>query len=299
MDLTLRQLEYVVALAETLSFREAAERCFVTQPALSKQVQLLERLVGVMLFERQTKRRVVITPAGAEVVQRAREVLTGAQSIESVGQGHRDPLSGPVRLGIIPTIAPYLLPRLLPLLARRHPRARFIIHEGLTTELVALTTAGELDASILALESDLETLQSRAIFEDAFCIALPSDHPLAGREKPSPDALKDEEILLLADGHCFRDQALSLCSAAGAQESTDFRAASLPTLVEMVAAGTGITLLPELALVKEVSDRSELRTISFKTPAPHRTIGLAWRQGAPFRTAIAPLAEAIGSLAGK
>jgi LysR family hydrogen peroxide-inducible transcriptional activator len=279
MDPTLRQIEYAVAVAERGSFRAAARACHVTQPGLSTQVRQLEDQLGVRLFERN-RRRVLVTAPGEEVLRRARVVLQEVEHLKQAARGLARPFSGPLRLGVIPTIAPYLLPRALPKLRRRYPELSLKLCEAQTGELVDLLRRGDLDLLLVALEAELSELAKAPLFSDPFCVALPAGHALEKRRQLREDDLRGEDVLLLSDGHCLRDQVLSVCDSAGAVEPGDFRATSLATLVQMVAAGSGITLLPALALPVEARTRG-LVTVPFRKPAPARTIGLAWRPDSP------------------
>jgi LysR family hydrogen peroxide-inducible transcriptional activator len=291
---TLRQLEYAVAIADLGSFQRAARACHVTQPGLSAQIRQLEELVGVRLFERD-RRRVFVTPAGEELIRRARRVLAEAEGIVDAAQSLHAPLCGTLRLGVIPTIAPYLLPQVLPRVRRRHPQLRLRLHEARTAELVALLRRGELDLLLLALEAPLDGLETRPLFSDPFVFAAARGHRLAGRARVRESDLEGERVLLLEDGHCLREQALAACQGMGAEEIGDFRASSLATLVEMVAGGAGATLLPELSVDAARRGRTELALLPFVAPAPARTIGLAWRptsgRGAEFELLAKLLVE--------
>lgn len=279
MEPTLRQLEYLVAIAQHGSFHAAARACHVTQPGLSAQIKQLEDGLGVRLFERN-RRRVLITPAGEEMVARARRVRVEVAHLVEAAQRHDRPLTGRLRLGVIPTVSPYLLPRALPRVRERYGELRLLLREGRTAELLALLHAGELDLLLLALEARLGGVETAALFRDPFVLAVARSHRLAKRKRVSEADLAGESILLLDDGHCLRDQALSFCNQVGIDEQPDFRASSLPTLVQMVAGGSGSTLLPTLA--SEVEGRTQqLGLIPFRGPAPYRTIGLAWRPTSP------------------
>jgi LysR family hydrogen peroxide-inducible transcriptional activator len=247
---TLRQLEYLVAIADLGSFHRAARACGVSQPGLSAQVHQLETLLELRLLERD-RRRVLLTPAGVELVRRARAVLAEAQGLVEVARAFQRPLCGTLRLGVIPTVAPYLLPRALPRVRKRHPELRLQLREAQTGELVAALERGELDVLLLALEAPLGELATRPLFRDRFHVALPAGHRLARRRRLREQDLAGEPVLLLDDGHCLRAQALAVCSEAGAEEQSDFRATSLGTLIEMVCGGAGLTLLPEFALRAE------------------------------------------------
>jgi LysR family hydrogen peroxide-inducible transcriptional activator len=286
---TLRQLEYAVAVADRKSFHRAARACHVSQPGLSAQIRQLEEALEVRLFERD-RRGVLLTAAGAELVRRARTVLEEAQGLAEAARAFRAPLAGALKLGVIPTIAPHLLPRVLPGLRERHPGLRLELHEGLTGDLVARLRRGELDLLLVALEAPLEGLATLPLFEDPFVAAMPSGHRLAGRKRLREDDLRGESVLLLDDGHCLRAQALTFCQGAGAKELGDFRASSLATLVEMVRGGAACTLLPALA-ADALGRGSDLVLVPFAPPAPFRTIGFAWRKSSGRAAEYALLAE--------
>jgi LysR family hydrogen peroxide-inducible transcriptional activator len=276
---TLRQLEYAVAVADHGSFHAAARACAVTQPGLSTQLRQLEESLGIVLFERS--KPALPTPAGEEIVRRARIILTDTRQLQSVAQSWSRPFTGPLRLGVISTIAPYLLPRVLPRVRETYPDWRLELHEGQTEDLVALANRGELDLVLLALEADLGSLATLPLFSDEFVVALPTDHRLAGRKRLRQAELQEETILLLSDGHCLRDQVMSACDWASREdEFGNFRATSLATLVQMVASGAGVTLLPKLSL--PIEERTpDLAFVPLTRPAPSRTIGLAWRATSP------------------
>lgn len=285
---TLRQLQYAVAVADTLSFHRAAARCRVSQPSLSAQLAHLEEVLGVKLFERD-RRRVLPTAAGAQVIQRARRLLVEADDLVEEARRVGDPFAGTLRIGVIPTISPYLLPHLTPALRRRYPGLTTRWIEDKTDALVERLNAGELDAALLALEADIGPLDSEVIASDAFVLVTPPGHPLgAGRGPAEPGDLAGTSVLLLDDGHCLRDQALSFCERSDAREM-EFRATSLPTLAQMVAAGAGVTLLPELSLDAEARPAG-LRIRRFTDPAPNRTIALVWRPRSPLAGALRELA---------
>ena len=288
---SIRQLEYAVAVAETLHFGRAARQCAVTQPALSAQIQQLEDLLGVQIFER-SRRKVIVTPEGAQVLEKAREALASIDDLVARAEGAAEPLSGPLRLGVIPTVAPYLLPPLLPSVRERHPALQLLLREEQTARLVehveagprrrAAPAAGRRAARPLALPVDEADLVELPLFEEPFWFVAPETHPLM---KPKParireEALQGAEVLLLEDGHCLRAQALSVCQRAGAVVPGRIQATSLSTLVQMVANDLGVTLLPEHALEVEVRPGMGLAAKRFRDPAPRRTIGLAWRRGA-------------------
>jgi LysR family hydrogen peroxide-inducible transcriptional activator len=281
---TLRQLQYVAAVAETLSFRRAAERCRVSQPSLSAQLAQLEAAIGVRLFERD-RRRVLLTPAGNDLVKRARHLLVEADDLLQAAKRAEDLLKGALRIGILPTISPYLLPHATPLLRKSFPELTIGWMEEKTPVLMTSLRDGDLEAALLALEADIGDVESEIIAKDPFALVAPPDHPLMRKTSPvSPIELRGVGVLLLDEGHCFRKQALEWCSRARAHE-LELRATSLSTLVQMAASGAGITLLPALAVPAETK-RARLRVRPFAPPAPHRTLALVWRRGSPLDAAL-------------
>ena len=286
---TLRQLQYAVAVAEYLSFRKAAEHCGVSQPSLSAQIAELEAALSLQLFERD-RRKVLVTGPGQALLTRAREILRNADDLEIVARRAHDPLTGTMRFGVIPTISPYLLPRLCRKLKADYPQLNSLWVEEKTEVLVAQLEAGKLDAALLALEAEIGEVEYETIGNDPFVLATPEGHPLAGAKQPVDiDALRDASVLLLDEGHCFREQALAVCSRAQAHE-LEFRATSLSTLAQMVASGAGVTLLPEMAVKVEVS-RANLVVRMLRAPLPGRTIVLAWRSKSPLSSAFLKLAQ--------
>lgn len=273
---SIRQLECLVAVADHGNFRRAAGSLRISQPALSAQVQGVEALLGVQVFERD-RRAVLITPAGEEIVARAREALVSVDAVADAARRRGEPLVGPLRLGVIPTIAPYWLPTLLPPVRARFPRLELILREDQTDRLLAQLVAGSLDAALLAIPvpGDFTTAE---VAHEAFVVAAPRGAAvLSRRGKLAARDLDAEAVLLLEDGHCLRDQALEVCSRGGAVEAIELRATSLPTLVQMVAGGLGITLLPEAAAASLVQPRGPIAVARFGRPEPGRTIGIAWR----------------------
>lgn len=289
--LTLRQLQYVLAVAEARSFRRAAEACRVSQPSLSQQIADAERALGVRLFERD-RRRVLVTRAGEALLERARRVLVEADDLVEAAARLSDPLSGTLRIGVIPTVGPYVLPRAAPAIRKALPKLAVVWEEDRTAPLVRRVSAGELDAALLAREADLGDLVQTEIAQDPFVLAAPPGHRLARGGGPLRAAeLRGERVLLLDDGHCLRDQALEVCARARAEE-LGFRATSLPTLVQMVASGAGVTLLPRVAVETEAR-RAGLRIRPFASPAPGRTLVLAWRRGSAVEHALRAVADAM------
>ena len=273
---TVRQLEYLVAVADHRSFRRAAEAVGVTQPALSAQVQAVEGLLGVQVFERD-RRKVLVTPHGEDIVARARAAIAAVDEVAASARGHAEPLVGPLRMGVIPTIAPYLLPRLLPAVRRAFPKLELILREEQTARLLSQLDAGRLDCALLALPVPGD-FTAAAIGHEPFLLAAPRGSKLLGRRRLHEQDLAGQDVLLLEDGHCLRDQALAVCQQAGSTELAEVRATSLPTLVQMVAGGLGVTLLPKSAAdVLVPTARGPVQLVRFADPAPGRTLGLIWR----------------------
>ncbi len=277
MNLSLRQLGYFVALAETLHFGKAAQACCVTQSTLSAGIRELENRLGARLAER-TKRRVVLTPLGREVARRATALLRDAREIEALAATQRAPLSGPLHLGVIPTIAPYLLPGALPALRAAHPQLALVLVEDKTMQVLRDLRDGRLDVVLMALPWPLEGLHSRILFDDPFVLACRKDHRLAPCKTVKPADFADEPLLLLADGHCLRDHALAACALEGHQVMRGYEGASLLTLAQMAAGGLGITLLPQMAVDAGLARLSGLATVPLAPDIPSRQIGLVWRQ---------------------
>jgi len=284
-------MQYAVAVAETLSFRKASELCHVAQPSLSAQIAQLEAALGVALFERN-KKRVLITSPGKEILERARVLLRDADDIWHSVRRLGDPLSGTLRIGLIPTISAYLLPSVAPALAKAFPRLSVQWLEEKTERLVEQLQAGTLDGAIVAREAKLGDVAHEVIAKDEFVLAAPVKARLGRDTAALPlSELRGEHVLLLAEGHCLHHQISGLCTRAKASES-EFHATSLPTLVQMVVAGAGITLLPKLALKVERT-RARLRIRTFERPAPHRTIVLIWRNGSPLGETMKTVAAEV------
>ncbi|MBM4442110.1 MAG: LysR family transcriptional regulator, partial [Candidatus Rokubacteria bacterium] len=261
LALSLRQLQYAVAVADTLSFRAAAERCHVAQPSLSAQLAQLEEALGVRLFERD-RRRVLPTAAGRELIERARRVLREASDLVEAAAHAGDPLAGRLTIGVIPTISPYLLPVAAPALRKAFPKLGVAWREEKTADLVRGIRDGSLDAALLALDAEIGDVERETIARDPFVLAVPARHALGATSAPARLAdLREAPVLLLDDGHCFRDQALAVCTNARVREG-EFRATSLSTLTQMVAGGAGVTLLPQLAVPTETA-RAAVRVRPF------------------------------------
>jgi LysR family hydrogen peroxide-inducible transcriptional activator len=291
-DLKLKDLRYLVAVADTRHFGRAAERCFVSQPTLSTQLKKLEEYLGVQLIERQPK-RVALTAAGEEIVTRARRILEASDEVVTLARAHRDPLAGALRIAMLPTIGPYLLPRVAREIRKALPRLDLRLYEYPTAAMLAKLRAGEIDLGILALPVDLNGLEARELYDETFMVAVPSTHPLAKRPTIRVQDLQGETLLLLEDGHCLRDQALAVCSQASMQEKQDFRATSLETLSQMVATGAGVTLLPELATHGAYRHARGVVVRPFARPAPLRKIGGVWRKSTARHAAIAAVCAQI------
>jgi LysR family transcriptional regulator, hydrogen peroxide-inducible genes activator len=288
---TLRQLQYVVAVAEELSFRRAAERCHVSQPSLSAQISKVESVLGVHLFERR-HRKVLVTLAGRDILERARRLLVDADDLMEAGRRASDPLTGTLRIGVIPTIAPYLLPTAAPALRAEFRRLTVAWREDKTDILIEALHGGALDAALVALEAEIGDVERATVAQDPFVLTLRPDHALARRAAPvEASELRGEDVLLLDEGHCFREQALEVCSTARAREG-EFRATSLTTLVQMVASGAGITLLPVLAVATEVS-RAGLRVRPMASTKAYRTIALVWRRRSPLGPTLREVARVL------
>jgi LysR family hydrogen peroxide-inducible transcriptional activator len=287
--MNLRDLRYLLAVAEHGHFGRAAEACGISQPTLSVQIRRLEDLLGVALFERGGK-AVAPTPACARLLGHVRAAVAEADAILAVARSLRDPLAGRFRLGIIPTLAPYLLPLVFAPLRAALPALEVEPWEDQTSALLDRLRAHELDAALLATEADAPDLQSRALFAEPFLAALPPDHRLAARDAVGEDELA-EDILVLADGHCLRDQALAACGRSGALGGA-LRASSLPTLLNMVAAGYGTTLIPALAAGAAQDAGIVLRPLAARAG---RTVRIAWRTRFPQRGAVEAVGEVIAT----
>jgi LysR family hydrogen peroxide-inducible transcriptional activator len=293
--MNLRDLHYLVTLADHRHFGRAAAACFVSQPTLSTQIRKLEDELGVALVER-APRKVMLTPAGRDIAERARRVLADVEQLKESARRTRDPEAGCVRLGIFPTLAPYLLPHVVPSIRKRFPRLELLLVEEKTERVLRMLHEGRLDAGVLALPLHDDALHVKFLFEEPFLLAAPKSHPLAARDSLALRDLADEQLLLLEDGHCLRDQALDVCTRAGAGEHDGFRATSLETLRQMVAASVGITLLPTLAVKPPVAQSDGIRLLRFRDPRPSRRIGMVWRRSSAMGGFLLKLAEVFRSL---
>ena len=288
--MNLRDLKYLIALADHRHFGRAAEASFVSQPTLSTQIKKLEDELGVQLFER-APRKVMLTPVGEEIIQRARGIVAEVESMRELARRSQDPESGSLRLGAFPTLAPYFLPHAVPALQAALPRLELLLVEEKSDVLLAQLREGRIDAALLALPVHDEQLHMEPLFDEPFWLATYHDGPLSSKTEVRMDELAQYDLLLLEDGHCLREQALDVCRLSGAKERPGFRATSLETLRQMVAAGAGITLLPALAVRPPVSQPEQLKLLSFKGEAPTRSIALIWRRS----SALTPLLNQVAN----
>jgi LysR family transcriptional regulator, hydrogen peroxide-inducible genes activator len=285
--MNLRDLHYLLAVAELRNFGQAAERCFISQPTLSMQIKKLEEELGVQLFERSNK-KVLPTEVGEQIIVAARRMLQEERLIKETALTAQHPLAGNLRLAAFPTLAPYLFPALVPLIRQQLPNIRLMLVEEKTEPLLQQLSSGQIDAALLALPVADDSLQVMPLFTDEFLLALACDHALAGKTAISMHDLQGEDLLLLDEGHCLRGQALQVCQLAGVVEAQDVRATSLETLRQMVRAGTGVTFMPGIAVREEAG----ICYRPFQGQAPSRTIALVWRK----TTARSALFEVIGGL---
>lgn len=288
-SLTLKQMRYVDALARMGHFGQAADLCAISQPALSMQIKELETALGTPLFERGA-RQVRLTGFGEEVVSRMRDILRGVDELAELAQGARDGLAGRLRIGVIPTIAPYLLPRIIARLTEENAALDLRIRETVTPRLIAELTEGRLDTAIVALPVSEPSLVEVPLFDEAFVLVRHARE--AGRPIPSPERLREMRLLLLEEGHCFRDQALSFCNLPAAPPREILDGSSLSTLVQMVGAGIGVTLIPDMAV--DVETRSAAVAVDrFEGEEPKRTIGMVWRRSSPLDKQLRAVAEIV------
>lgn len=289
--ITLRQLHYLAALAEHRHFGRAAEACAVTQPALSMQIRHLEKYLGVDLVERR-QGDAALTEVGLEVVQRGERILAASRDLEDYARHRRRLLTGRLVLGIIPTLAPYVLPRLLPALQQRHPDLRIELRETQTKALVEELIRGSLDAVMMALPVSEKEIEAIKLFDDAFLLAVPADDPRPETARVFAQDIDPRRLILLEEGHCLRDQALAYCAAQRRDGAVGLGATSLATVMQMVANGYGVTLVPQVAVDVEVRDE-RVKLLRFAPPAPGRLVGLAWRQTSPRKTDFLALGQII------
>ena len=296
--MTLTELRYIVAVARERHFGRAAEACFVSQPTLSVAIKKLEEELGVAIFERSTG-DVAPTPVGARIVEQAQRVLEQAQAIKEIAKAGKDPLSGPFKLGMIYTIAPYLLPQLVRILHKRAPQMPLVIQENYTHVLRKWLKQGDIDAAILALPFEEPGFTIRSLYDEPFVVALPREHRWASRKSIAADELERETMVLLGAGHCFRDHVLEACpelsrfqtGADGVQRS--FEGSSLETIRQMVASGIGVTVLPSSSVPAKTSRDSLLAYVPFTRPIPERRVVLVYRKTFPRLQAIDALRQAV------
>jgi LysR family hydrogen peroxide-inducible transcriptional activator len=295
--ISLKQLRYFEAVARAGHFGRAAEQCAVTQPALSMQVQELEQFLGLQLLERG-RGGVILTEGGKEIARRASQVLADVRDIVDFARQQGGTLAGPLGFGVIPSVAPYILPQLLPTIRNAFPDLDLHIRETQTQLLLRELVDGRLDLLLLALPVEQPELETVPLFEDRFLLAMPASYQASDHVRATPDLLEGDRLLLLEEGHCMRDQALAFCSLQRIGNINTFGASSLSTLVQMVANGLGMTLLPELSVPLETK-RGDIRLMRFNDPEPQRVIGLAWRKSSPRKHHFMALGEMIAAAAGK
>jgi LysR family hydrogen peroxide-inducible transcriptional activator len=294
--MTLTELRYVVAVARERHFGRAAEACFVSQPTLSVAVKKLEEELELTLFERGPG-EVTVTPAGQRIIEQAQRVLEEASRIKEIAAAGRDPLAGPLRLGAIYTIGPYLLPKLIPILRKNAPAMQLHIQENFTHRLGEALKRGEVDVILVALPFDEPGVETRAVYDEPFFVAVPKGHPWEGRKRVTSEELTRESLLLLGEGHCFRDQVLEICHTVRAKDrsalSRTVEGGSLETIRQMVAGGVGVTVLPATSVSGAANSQDLIRVLPFARPVPVRRVGLAWRKSFPRPEAIEALRKAI------
>ena len=287
-----RALQYFVKLAELRHFSKAASACFVSQPTLSTQIRKLEEELGVSLVER-APRKVMLTPIGEDIAHRARHVLRDIEHIKDAARRSMDPEKGSIKLGIFPTLAPYLLPHVIPVIRQRYPDLRIQLTEEKTETILNMLDQGRLDAGLLALPIEEQGMEIETLFEEPFVVAMPSSHPLSDKQSVGLKDLEGEELLLLEEGHCLRQHALAVCELSGALERVDFHATSMETLRQMVAANAGVTLMPVLSVKPPIPSTGNITLRPFNSPAPSRTIALVWRNSSPLGGFLRKLAECL------
>ncbi|MDX2164632.1 MAG: LysR substrate-binding domain-containing protein [Gammaproteobacteria bacterium] len=275
--MNIRDLKYLVAVVESEHFGQAAEQCCVSQPTLSMQLKKLEDELGVQLFERNNK-CVMTTPIGKQLAEQAKRILGEINTLKNIASNSKDPCSGDFHLGIIPTMGPYLLPQLLSALKKHLTKLNLIVFENKTENILKELHSGLLDAVILALPVEKEGLVCHELFREEFILALPKDHLLTKKNKVNLSDIRHEELLLLEDGHCLREQIMDACHMLSSQEKTGFKATSLETLKHLVASGLGVTLLPEMMVEKSAKNSGQVVFKHFAKPAPSRKVAILWRK---------------------
>lgn len=271
-----RQLQYLLAVVELCHFGKAAERCFVSQSTLSTGIQELENLLGASLLER-TKRKVMPTPLGLKIADKARQMLTISAEMMELAHNEQAAMVGSLKLGVIPTIGPFLLPKILPLIRKKYPNLELYLIEEQSAHLLRRLDNGELDCAILALPYDLDKYEYQSFFQEIFYVAFPCDHPLSNGGPISSADLPVEQLLMLEDGHCFKDHALAACHFSGLQQRAAFQGTSLYTLMEMVAGNQGVSFLPAMAIDSNLALLPKIKLRPLAEASPHREIGLVWR----------------------
>lgn len=272
--MNLRAISYVVAVADLRNFSQAAEQCYVSQPTLSAQIKKLEESLGIKIFERNNK-RIMITEEGRNIIQSARRILQEVETLKAIAESAKNPLAGTFRLGAFPTLSTYIFPGIVPQIKECMPDLRLILIEEKTAILMDKLHKGDIDAALFAMPVHEDSFEMRLLFDDKFFLACPPDHPLAEKSEIDVEELAEYHLLLLEEGHCLRDNALEICQQHNIPEEHAFRATGLETLRQMVKAGTGITLMPEIAIN---NTETGIHYVPFKDSAPHRTIGLFYRK---------------------
>lgn len=291
--MNIRDLEYLVALSEHKHFRKAAEACYVSQPTLSGQIRKLEDELGVLLLER-TSRKVLFTQSGLLLVKQAKKILLEVQTFKDMASNQGKAMSGPLHIGIIPTLGPYLLPIILPVIEQKYADLDLFVYESQTQQLLEKLDAGQLDCALLAQVPETEAFIESAIFNEEMLLAVSAKHEWASKDNVPLEILRENEVLMLDDGHCLRDHTLDYCFTAGAKENSHFQATSLETLRNMVATNKGITLIPKLATLNE-RNQYGIKYLSFTAPVPYRKIILVYRPGSPLRERYEQLAKLVKS----
>lgn len=286
-----RDLEYLIALEELKHFRKAADKCFVSQPTLSGQIKKLEEELNVQLMERSS-RKVIFTPAGIDIVAKAKTILLEAKSLKEIAKSHNEPMSGTLHIGLIPTVAPYLLPLVIPAIKEAFPDLELFLHENQTETLIKQLEEGELDCLMLAHLPGMGNFNQLPLYDEPLELALSDKHAWSDQHHINLEELSGEHVLMLADGHCLRDQAMGFCFAAGAIEDNSFKATSLETLRHMISAQNGLTLLPQLAIPLN-RHQSGVKYIPFEEPAPKRQIILLSRNNSARQACFDKLAELV------
>jgi len=294
--MTLTELRYIVAVSQKNHFGKAAQACFVSQPTLSIAIKKLEEELGIRLFERSSKNEIRITEIGQQIIDQAQIVLQQAQILGEIAQQGKDPLTGQFKLGVIYTIGPYLLPSLIPKLRETAPNLKLIIEENFTANLFQSLKQGTLDAIVISYPFDEAGIETAALYQEPFIVALPRNHEWKDRKQIRPEDLASQDLMLLGSGHCFRDQVIEACPncMSGDSELTrTLEGGSLETIRHMVAAGTGITVLPHTSMLHNQHHESLIEIRPFTEPSPCRTVAIAWRKHYPRKEAIATIRDTI------